>query len=53
MERMLKTEISVPVKINGNIDYDFMENLVSAQIKLCIDKLMSAKDMEISITEQI
>ena len=53
MERMLKTEISVPVKGNGNIDYDFMESLVTAQIKLCIDELMSAKDMEISITEQI
>lgn len=52
LARMLKTDISVPVKQNGCVDYDFMENLISAEIKLCIDRLMSEKDLEISLTEK-
>lgn len=53
LERMTKTDILLPVKPNGQIDFDFIRQLISAQIKLCIDGLMSAKDLEISTTEKV
>ena len=45
--------IMLPIDVNGKVDYIFINNLVSAQIKLCIDGLMSAKDLEIDTTERV
>lgn len=45
--------LMLPIKSNGHIDYDFINDLISAEIKLCINGLMSAKDLEISTTEQV
>ena len=45
--------IMLPIDMNGKVDYIFINNLVSAQIKLCIDGLMSAKDLEIGTNERV
>lgn len=44
--------IMLPVKTDGNIDYDFIDNLISAQSKLCIHDILATKDLEISVTEE-
>lgn len=45
--------LMLPIKSNGHIDDDFINNIISAEIKLCIDTLLSAKDLEISTTEEV
>lgn len=44
--------IMLPVKADGNIDYDFIDNLISAQSKLCIHDILATKDLEIFVTEE-
>jgi len=45
--------IMLPIIKNGTIDYNFINGLISAQIKLCILNVLNTKDLEISNTEQI
>lgn len=52
-ERMENTTINIPMGISGSIDWDFIENMISAQIKLAIKDLMNNKDLEIATTEKI
>lgn len=43
----------VPINTDGAIDYYLINNLISAQIKLCIKDVLSAKELEISTTEYV
>lgn len=43
----------LPTNRDGMIDYDFINNLISAQIKLCIKEVLSSRDLEISTTEKV
>lgn len=43
----------LPVDSHNEIDYIFINNLISAQIKLCISDVLNAKDLEISTTEDV
>lgn len=43
----------IPINNDGAIDYYLINNLISAQIKLCIKEVLSAKELEISTTEYV
>jgi hypothetical protein len=43
----------IPINTNGAIDYEFINNLISAQVKLCINDVLNAKELEISTTEKV
>lgn len=43
----------LPINKEGDIDYDFINNLISAHIKLCIKDVLNAKDLEITTTEKV
>lgn len=45
--------LMLPMKKNGNVDYEFIENLISAQTKLCIKDILNNKDLEISTTQNL
>lgn len=45
--------LMLPITKEGKIDYEFINNLINAITKLCIEELLSLKDMEISATESI
>lgn len=45
--------LMLPVKGNGSIDYSFIDNIISAESKLCIHEIMTTKDLEISATEEV
>lgn len=45
--------LMLPVKDNGSIDYSFIDNIISAESKLCIHEIMTTKDLEISATEEV
>ncbi|MBD5171304.1 MAG: hypothetical protein HDT07_04750 [Bacteroidales bacterium] len=51
--KIRKDSIMLPVKKDGNIDYEFIENIISAQTKLCIKDILNHKDLEISITQNL
>jgi len=53
LDKMRETEISVPILSKESIDYDFINNLISALIKLCITDILNAKDLEISTTQNL
>lgn len=52
-DRMENTSINLPIDISGNINWEFIENMISAQIKLVIKDLMDNKDLEIYTTKKI
>ena len=51
--KICKDSLMLPVKKDGNIDYAFIENLISAQTKLCIKDILNHKDLEISATQSL
>lgn len=50
--KICKDSLMLPVK-DGSIDYAFIENLISAQTKLCIKDILNHKDLEISTTQDL
>jgi len=44
--------VALPFDKNGLVDYEFIDNLISAQIKLAISDMLNSRDLEISMTEQ-
>lgn len=52
-ERMENTTLNLPIDVSGGINWEFIENMISAQIKLAIKDLMDNKDLEIATTEKI
>lgn len=53
LEKMKKLMISLPVKEDWAIDYDFMENLIKAMQKLVIKDVVKYLDERIDTTSQI
>ena len=51
--KICKDSLMLPVKKDGSIDYAFIENLISAQTKLCINDILNHKDLEISATQSL
>lgn len=51
--KISKDSIMLPVRKDGKIDYEFIENLISAQTKLCIKDILNHKDLEISATQSL
>ena len=51
--KICKDSLMLPVKKDGSIDYAFIENLISAQTKLCINDILNHKDLEISTTQNL
>ena len=53
-ETILKNiEIEMPITLNGNIDYDFIETFINAQQKLVIKNVVEWKDKEINCAKKI
>ena len=48
-----KNVLNLPVTDEGEIDFLFMENLISAQIKSAIKDILYSKDLEITTTAEI
>ena len=46
-------EIELPIADNENIDYVFIENFITAQLKLAIKSVVARKDKQIATTKQI
>ena len=51
--KICKDSLMLPVRNDGDIDYEFIENLISAQTKLCIKDILNHKDLEISATQNL
>lgn len=51
--KICKDSLMLPIKKDGNIDYGFIGNLISAQTKLCIKDILNNKDSEISTTQNL
>ena len=51
--KICKDSLMLPVRKGGKIDYEFIENIISAQTKLCIKDILNHKDLEISITQNL
>lgn len=45
--------LMLPINNKGDIDYAFIDNLISAQAKLCIREILANNDLEISATEKV
>lgn len=45
--------LALPFNKQGSVDYEFINNLISAQIKLAISDMLKSKDLEIETTEQV
>lgn len=45
--------LMLPINENGSIDYSFINTIISAETKLCINEIMNTKDLEISVTEEV
>ena len=45
--------LMLPINKKGDIDYAFIDSLISAQSKLCIREILANKDLEISATEKV
>ena len=45
--------LALPFNTQGLVDYEFITNLISAQIKLAIADILHSKDLEIEITEDL
>ena len=53
LERMKATKISLPVDINGNLDWDYMERYIRTMEKLIIADEVMRKDRVIAVTKSI
>lgn len=51
--KIFKDSLMLPIKKDSNIDYEFIENLITAQTKLCIKDILNNKDLEISTTQNL
>ena len=51
--KIFKDSLMLPIKKDSNIDYEFIENLITAQTKLCIKEILNNKDLEISTTQNL
>lgn len=51
--KIIEDIIALPFDKNGAVDYEFIDNLISAQIKLAISDMLNSKDLEIATTEQV
>ncbi len=51
--KIKKDIVALPFNAQGLVDYEFINNVISAQIKLAISDMLNSKDLEINTTEKV